>query len=157
VFRVPGCGNGLAAAMNINIKPFMFKEEHMVSFVDFEEINAWRSAKKLTYDIYQTTNQGAISKDYFLKDQLRRSTTSVMANIAKGFGRNGTNEFIYFLAIAKGSIGEVGSLLFVALDQGYIDQTKFHILTKSAREIGLLIGGLISCLQKSRLKGTKYK
>ncbi len=80
-----------------------------------------------------------------------------MSNIAEGFERNGTGEFAQFLAIAKGSAGEVKAQLYVALDQEYICKEEFDRLFVLATEIGRLIGGLMNYLRKSGYKGTKYK
>jgi len=80
-----------------------------------------------------------------------------MANIAEGFGRSGSGEFIQFLAIAKGSACEAISHVYVALDQGYISQSEFERLNELAERTVNLIGGLMKYLQQSRLKGAKYK
>jgi len=92
-----------------------------------------------------------------LKDQIRRASVSIMSNIAEGYDRSGTGEFIQFLATAKGSAAEVKCQLYVALDQSYIDQATFVELTNLAAETGKMIGGLINYLRRSGLKGTKYK
>jgi four helix bundle protein len=80
-----------------------------------------------------------------------------MSNIAEGFERDGTKEFIQFLSVAKGSAGEVKAQLYVALDQGYIDPSTFEQLNNLTTETTQKIGGLISYLRKSKFKGTKYK
>lgn len=80
-----------------------------------------------------------------------------MANIAEGFGRSGSGEFIQFLAIAKGSACEVNSHIYVALDQGYISQSEFDRLNELADRTINLIGGLMKYLQQSSIKGAKYK
>ena len=69
----------------------------------FEDIDAWKKARELTKNIYEITAKGDISKDFALKDQLRRASMSIMANIAEGFEREGNKEFRQFLALAKGS------------------------------------------------------
>ena len=80
-----------------------------------------------------------------------------MSNIAEGYDRSGTGEFIQFLATAKGSAAEVKCQLYVALDEGYINNSTFDDLTKLVTEIGNMIGGLIGYLRRSGIKGTKYK
>ena len=94
----------------------------MASFRTFEEIEAWKKSRELVRAIYQATSLGAFSTDYGLRDQIRRASVSIMSNIAEGFEREGTKEFVQFLSIAKASAGEVRSQLYVALDQGYIGQ-----------------------------------
>jgi four helix bundle protein len=73
----------------------------------FEDLEVWKSARTLTRKIYALTGKNAFSKDFGLCDQIRRASVSIMSNIAEGFERGGTQEFIQFLSIAKGSCGEV--------------------------------------------------
>jgi four helix bundle protein len=80
-----------------------------------------------------------------------------MSNIAEGLERSGTGEFIQFLAIAKGSAGEMRSQLYIAFDQGYLDREDFVRLSSSASDTAKIIAGLMSYLRKSGVKGTKYK
>ncbi|MDH3445902.1 MAG: four helix bundle protein, partial [Deltaproteobacteria bacterium] len=97
----------------------------MASFRSFTDIDAWQKARELTGLVYGATRAGAFSKDFALRDQVRRASVSIMANIAEGFGRSGSGEFIQFLAVAKGSACEVVSHLYLALDQGYVSQQEF--------------------------------
>jgi len=80
-----------------------------------------------------------------------------LVSIAEGFERSGTGEFAQFLAIAKGSAGEVRSELYVALDQEYINESVFQALCADAQQISRMISGLMSYLRNSGLKGTKFK
>jgi four helix bundle protein len=80
-----------------------------------------------------------------------------MSNIAEGFERSGTKEFTQFLATAKGSAGEVRSQLYVALDQNYIQNDEFKILSEAATEISRMISGLMAYLRASGIRGTKFK
>src|SRR6266849_2693566 len=101
----------------------------MATFKTFEEIDAWKRARELTKRIYAVSGAGTFAKDFSLKDQIRRASVSIMSNIAEGYDRGGTAEFIQFLAIAKGSTAEVKCQLYVALDQNYIDQPIFTELS----------------------------
>lgn len=121
----------------------------MTSFKSFEEIIAWQKARILTKEIYVISNKGSFEKDFSLKDQIRRSAVSVMANIAEGYDRRGDKEFIRFLNIAKGSLAEVKSHLFVAVDVGYINNEVLDSLISSINEIGKLISGLIKYLSEN--------
>jgi four helix bundle protein len=123
----------------------------------FEDIDAWQNARVLTKAIYAVSNDGNFSRDFGLRDQIRRASVSVMSNIAEGFGRGGNREFIQFLSIAKGSATEVQAQLYVALDAGLIDQNQFNNLFELATSTGNLIGGFIRYLHKSDLKGVKYQ
>lgn len=129
----------------------------MATFKKFEDIEAWKKARALARKIYSASKQGHFARDFGLRDQIRRSAVSVMSNIAEGYDRNGTGEFIQFLAIAKGSAAEVQSQLYVAFDQTYIDRPEFDELKGLANETGRMIGGLMSYLRNSQFKGTKYK
>ncbi len=80
-----------------------------------------------------------------------------MSNIAEGYERSGTGEFTQFLAIAKGSAGEVRSQLYIAFDQGYLNREEFSRLSISASDTAKIIAGLMSYLRKAGVKGTKYK
>jgi len=129
----------------------------MATFQSFVEINAWQKARELTSQVYAISNRPSFSKDFGLRDQVRRASVSIMANIAEGFERSGSGEFLQFLAIAKGSVGEVISHIYVTVDQGYISQEEFDRLHALAGETGRVIGGLMTYLRKSGIKGAKYK
>ena len=92
-----------------------------------------------------------------MKDQIRRASISILSNIAEGFERGGDREFLQFLAVAKGSCGEVRAQLYIATDQGYLSQDLFDRLFNEADEIGRLISGLMKYLNRSELKGSKYR
>jgi len=129
----------------------------MATFKKFEEIECWKKARQLTRRIYEISDQGAFAKDFGLKDQIRRAAVSIMSNIAEGYDRSGKGEFIQFLSTAKGSAAEVRCQLYVAIDQGYIQETDFKELIAMATETGRMVGGLMSYLRSSQYKGTKYK
>src|SRR5712692_2254998 len=97
----------------------------MATFKKFEEIEAWKKARELTKRIYALSRTGAFARDFSLRDQIRRASVSIMSNIAEGYDRSGTGEFVQFLATAKGSAAEVKCQLYVALDQKYIDNPNF--------------------------------
>jgi len=129
----------------------------MATFKKFEDIEAWKKARELTNEVYRRSKVGAFSKDFGLRDQMRRAAVSVMSNVAEGFERGGTREFIQFLSIAKGSVGELEAQLYVALDQAYINEHEFVSLKRLADSAKRLIGGLIGYLRQSGMKGVKYK
>ena len=81
----------------------------------------------------------------------------VLSNIAEGFERGGDKEFLQFLAVAKGSCGEVRAQLYIAMDQGYLSEDLFEDLRFTTNEIGRLISGLRKYLSSSQLKGSKYR
>lgn len=97
----------------------------MATFKRFEDIKAWQKARKVTRIVYEVTAEARFSRDYGLRDQIRRASVSIMANIAEGFGRHSDKEFANFLSIAHASVSEVQSHLYVALDLGYIVESTF--------------------------------
>ncbi|MFN2498450.1 MAG: four helix bundle protein [Pyrinomonadaceae bacterium] len=123
----------------------------------FEDLESWKKARSLTNKVYEATAAGGFSRDFGLKDQIRRASISILSNIAEGFERGGDKEFLQFLAVAKGSCGEVRSQLYIAVDQGYLSQDLFEKLVNHAGEIGRMISGLMKYLRNSKLKGSKYR
>ena len=128
----------------------------MATFRSFTEIDAWQKARTLTNAVYALSNNASFSKDFGLRDQIRRASVSIMANIAEGFGRSGSAEFQQYLAIAKGSTCEVISHLYVAFDQGYVKEQEFARINGLAEETAILIGGLMKYIARSNVKGVKY-
>ena len=123
----------------------------------FEDLEAWKLARALTGLIYNVTGIGNFSRDFALRDQLRRASILIVSNIAEGFERDGDKEFIQFLSMAKGSCGEVRAQLYLALDRNYITQEQFGQLSSKAIELSRIISGLIQYLKTSQLSGRKYK
>ena len=129
----------------------------MAKITKFEDIEAWQHARLLTKAIYQITSTGLFSRDFALRDQIRRAGVSSMANIAEGFERGGNREFIQFLSTAKGSAGEVKAQLYVALDAGFLAQPKVDELYQLADETSRLCGGFMRYLETCELRGPKFK
>ena len=129
----------------------------MATFKEFEDIEAWRTGRQLTRGVYKVSKTGLFAKDFALRDQIRRAASSVMSNIAEGFERGGNAEFIQFLTVARGSAAEVQSLLYVALDEEYINQEQFRDLKALAVSSRRLIAGLVTYLRGSSMKGSKFK
>ena len=110
----------------------------------FEGIKAWQEARVLVKMIYDSAKSAkGFSNDYKFREQIQSATVSIMSNIAEGFSRRTAKEFIQFLFIAKGSAAEVQSQLYVALDQGYINQQKFEELYFKSDEVARLTSGFI--------------
>lgn len=129
----------------------------MATVQAFEELEVWQKARELVKNIYEISNRGAFAKDFGLRDQVRRAAVSILANIAEGFERGGTGEFVQFLAVAKGSAGELRAHLYVAFDQGYIDEGAFEQLRTASRVLSRMVSGLMAYLQKSGYRGSKKR
>jgi four helix bundle protein len=106
----------------------------MATIRRFEDIEAWKRARDLTKEAYTITKAGEFARDLGLRDQIRRASVSIMANIAEGFGRNSDKEFAHFFNIAIASAVEVQSHLYVALDQNYVEDPTFQKLYALAAE-----------------------
>jgi four helix bundle protein len=122
----------------------------------FEDLIAWQKARELTRRVYEVTGKGAFSRDFGLRDQIRRSSVSIMANVAEGFERARQSEFHQFLSIAKSSCAELRSHLYVAHDAKYVDTMTFDDLMSIAQEVALVLGGLRSAVQRRRAEQKLY-
>jgi four helix bundle protein len=114
----------------------------MATFKRFEDILAWQKAREITKHVYSISSSGEFAKDFGLRDQLRRSSVSIMANIAEGFGRRTDKDFANFLNMAHGSAAECQSHLYVAIDIGNISQEQFEQLYTKLEECSKMIIGL---------------
>lgn len=120
-----------------------------MSIERFEEMKVWQDARMLTKSIYDLTQSKPFSSDFGLRDQTQRASVSVMSNIAEGYERDSNREFVKFLSYSKGSIGEVRSLLYVALDNGYIDQKKFDAVYAQCENIAQQLSNFMKYLRKT--------
>lgn len=129
----------------------------MATIQRFEDLEIWIKARILSAKVYPLTFIEPIHSDFRLKDQMRGSSGSIMDNIAEGFERSSKLEFINSLTISKGETGELKSQLYRCLDNQYIPQELFDELYSLADEITKMITGFISYLNKSKIKGQKFK
>ncbi len=109
----------------------------------FEDIISWHKSKELSVLIYSLFSE---SRDFGFRDQIQRASVSIMNNIAEGFERKSNKEFKYFLFIAKGSCGEVRSMLYLAKELDTISDNEFTELFSLSEEISKLLSGLIKTL-----------
>lgn len=116
----------------------------------FEDLVAWQRAREMTRLIYQMTRKEKFSKDFGLREQVQRSSVSIMSNLAEGFERGSSSEFHQFIVIAKASCAELRSQLYVALDAGYISEEEFQQASGLAVEVSRIIGGLKVAVKKRR-------
>ncbi len=100
----------------------------MATVERFEELEVWKTAREATRMVYGLSNTGAFSRDFGLRDQMRRAAVSILSNVAEGFESRTPPLFIEFLGRAKASAGELRAQTYVALDAGYLTQSEFEIL-----------------------------
>jgi four helix bundle protein len=122
----------------------------MATILKFEDIIAWQKALELSDIIYSHSNKEKFSKDFGLRDQMRRASISVVSNIAEGFEREGNNQFIFFLLVAKASAGELRAQLYIARNQNYISMNEFEIINQKVIEVSKTISGFISYLRTQK-------
>lgn len=139
-FQVSVTGYGL------QVSSFRF----MATFRQFEDIQAWKDSMSLAESVYLASQHGAFSKDFALRDQMRRAAISVSSNIAEGFERTSSQEFARFLSIAKGSVGELRSQLHLARRLGYLTDEQAESLHNLALSTGRKIAKLILYLQNPK-------
>ena len=128
----------------------------MATIEKFEDLIAWQKARQFAHEVYELTCLDKFSRDFSLVDQIRRSSGSVMDNIAEGFERGGNKEFVHFLFISKSSLAETKSQLYRAFDRKYILKEILEEKLGKADELSKVIGGFINYLLKSDISGRKF-
>lgn len=118
-------------------------------FSKLEEIEVWKRGCRLAVNVYKLTAEGSFSKDWGLRDQVRRSAISIPSNIAEGYERSSNNEFRRFLMIAKGSCGELRTQLLISKAIGYESNDEMKNILQECTEISSMIQGLFNKLNKS--------
>lgn len=113
----------------------------------FEDIEAWKEARKLVNLVYDLTNKALFKKDFGLREQIQRASVSCMSNIAEGFDGDTNQQFVQCLFYARRSSSEVQSQLYVALDREYATQEEFETVYKQAQCVGKLTNGFINYLK----------
>ena len=112
----------------------------------FEDIKAWQKAREFNIKIYDITGNSRFAKDFSLREQIRRASVSIMANIAEGFGRKTVKDFANFLNMAHGSAAEVQCHLYIALDRNYINENEFKTLYSETEGISKMIQSFMNYL-----------
>jgi four helix bundle protein len=128
----------------------------MSTITKFEDIEAWQLGRELKQMIYNCSRGGEFSRDFALKDQIRRAAISITANIAEGFEREGNREFIQFLSTSKGSCGELEDHLYTALDESYVTQREFAVLYEKAKDVARKTGAFMKYLKHTEIRGQKF-
>ena len=109
----------------------------------FKDLVVWQSAKDLAVWIYKVLDEGTLSEDFGLRDQIRKSAVSIPSNMAEGDERDSDKESVRFFYIAKGSLAELRTQLQIAFEIGYIEKDIFESLDKECKQLGKMIGALI--------------
>lgn len=128
----------------------------MAKIEKFEDLEIWNLSREICNDIEMLFERTSLGKRFSLKDQMDRSSGSIMDNIAEGFERNGNREFINFLSFSKGSCGELKSQLYRALDKNLISQSEFDNLSVKIELVKNKIGAFMKYLNSTEIKGLKF-
>ena len=112
----------------------------------FEDLEVWKLSRSIVNEVYKFTGEYSFSKDFELRNQIRRSAISLMSNIAEGFESGSDRKFANYLKIAKGSSGECRSQLYIAFDQGYLKKTDFVDLKNNLLIVSRMLSKLESYL-----------
>lgn len=125
----------------------------MATIGSFENIEVWRTSMDLCTEVYKITNSDTFSRDFGLKDQIKRASVSIPSNISEGYERDSKNQLLYFLSIAKGSCGEVRTQLCIAYNLNYLNDLDFQSLNLMCESTSKQLSGFIKYLRD--FKGTK--
>jgi len=130
-----------------------------MKILKFEDLPIWRLSLSITKKVYDLTSNDKLSRDFSLRDQIRRAVVSISSNIVEGFEKSNNNEFIRYLKIAKGSLGEVRNQLYIALSISYISQKEFDEVNSQLLNLASQIGGLTKYLVKNKsvIRNSKLK
>jgi four helix bundle protein len=129
----------------------------LATITKIEDLLIWQEARVLVKNIFLITSKDKFSKEFFLKDQIKRSSISVMSNIAEGYGRSGNKEFIQFLYISNGSLSELKSQLYISFDFNLISNEELDNFLKDILKIENMIKSFIRKIKNSEFTGIKFK
>jgi len=121
----------------------------------FEELEIWKNSRILCRNVRDLSINSSLSKDFSLKDQILRSSGSVMDNIAEGYERDGKKEFLQFLYIAKGSIGETRSQVHRCFDAHHLSEEQYSTFLNDCLNLSAQIKKFINYLSSSGYEGNK--
>lgn len=129
----------------------------MATYTNFEDLEVWKLSREYCSEIYEIIETTSLKNNWKLRDQIDGASGSIMDNIAEGFERGGTKEFIQFLGFSKGSCGETRSQLYRVFDRGFIDENKLKYLVTKSQQISKQINGFIKYLKQTDIKGYKFE
>ena len=110
----------------------------------FEDLEAWQRARQLVNSLYALTRRGSLSKDFRLCSQMQAAGVSIMSNVAEGFERTHLQEKLEFYNVARGSAGEVRSLLYMIADNFAEAAMNAERLRAETNNVGKLVTGLLN-------------
>ena len=115
----------------------------------YQQLEVWQKSVALVTEIYQITRSFPREELYGMTSQVRRAAVSIPANIAEGWGRNMTRDYVQFLRVARGSLLELETHLIVAKNLAFVDGPILEGVTERTQEINRMLNGLIRSLESS--------
>ena len=116
--------------------------------MEYTKLEVWTESRKLANLTYDVSKQFPKDELFALTNQMRRSAVSIPSNIAEGIGRQTTKDTINFLHISRGSLYELETQCYLALDQNYIDENNFNIIINQIQICKKLLNGFINYYKK---------
>ena len=129
----------------------------MATVVRFEDLDVWKLARTINKEITPILKRLNDARCFELKNQLDDSLGSVMDNIAEGFERDGNREFVQFLSMSKGSLGESRSQLYRIFDRGFISEQELQQYQSECLELASKIANFMAYLRKAGHRGPKFR
>ena len=118
---------------------------------NYKELKVWEKAYKLCLDIYTVTKRFPKEEIYGLTSQIRRSAVSIPSNIAEGYGRKTTSEYVRFLYIAYGSVCELETQTMLSGDLDYMKKEKLQELREELGDVERMLKAMIKSLENKHL------
>ena len=112
----------------------------------YKDLEVWKKGVRFSIEIYRITEGFPTKEQFGITNQLRRAAASFPANIAEGYGRESTKNYVQFLKTSRGSLNEVETFLYISHGLNYIDRTVLDELIKKSTELGKMITSLIKKL-----------
>jgi len=122
----------------------------------FEDFKVYSDSRALVSDVFRVTRSYPVNREHVLVNQIKRAVLSISSNIAEGFERDGNKEFRQYLAIAKGSVGELRSHFHTVYDLGFLDEKSYGEIIEKSLEISRQLSGLMRYLKNASVTGRKY-
>lgn len=114
----------------------------------YKDLIVWKKSIELVTEIYAVSKQFPIEEKFGLVNQLNRAVVSIPANIAEGWGRESSKNYLQFLRISRGSLMEVETLMIISKNLNYIEEEKFKLVSGRIEETGKILQGLIKSIQQ---------
>lgn len=119
----------------------------------FEDLEIWKQSLTLTRNVYDILSKKEFYLEFELKNQIKRAVISISSNIVEGFEKNNNNEFIRFLKISKGSVGEVRNQIYITFEIKKITKDEFNSINETLLTLSKKIGSLVIYLESERKHG----